>query len=189
MPSEGVTRPLPVLNGAYGNANRREFERHLCRTQIQRPSVGPPAMGRFRASADRALVNGAAPASPPSASIANAGVQAPAAFSRPWVLVMFCSCLARMSSPPTPTSSSGSPVDGARERAPIASPGSLQIRLGDPDDGAPRPSRRRLRHLGCAPPRSVNRRPKLTPLVKGSDGSARPGGAGRGCAAGASAVR
>src|SRR5208283_647814 len=34
-----------------------------------------------------------------------------------------------------------------------------------------------------------DRRPKLTPLVKGSDGSARPGGAGRGCAAGASAVR
>ena len=33
------------------------------------------------------------------------------------------------------------------------------------------------------------RRPKLTPPVKGSDGSARPGGAGRGCAAGASAVR
>src|SRR5208283_3573117 len=30
-----------------------------------------------------------------------------------------------------------------------------QIRLGDPDDGAPRPSRRRLRHLGCAPPRSA----------------------------------
>src|SRR5271166_4027297 len=32
-----------------------------------------------------------------------------------------------------------------------------------------------------------DRRPKLTPLVKGADGSARPGGAGRGCAAGASA--
>jgi hypothetical protein len=30
-----------------------------------------------------------------------------------------------------------------------------------------------------------DRRPKLTPLVKGADGSARPGGAGRGCAAGA----
>ncbi len=72
MPSEGVTRPLPELNGAYGNDNRREFERPLCRAHIQRPSVGPPAMGRFRASADRALVNGAALASPPSASIANA---------------------------------------------------------------------------------------------------------------------
>ena len=33
---------------------------------------------------------------------------------------------------------------------------------------------------------TVNRRPKLTPLAKGADGSARPGGAGRGCAAGAS---
>jgi hypothetical protein len=44
----------------------------------------------------------------------------------------------------------------------------------------------------------VNRRPKLTPdrrskltpcLVVARNGSARPGGAGRGCAAGASAVR
>ena len=35
-----------------------------------------------------------------------------------------------------------------------------------------------------------DRRPKLTPpFGKGADGSARPGGAGRGCAAGASAVR
>ena len=43
----------------------------------------------------------------------------------------------------------------------------------------------------------VNRRPKLTPdrrpkltlsVVTRADGSARPGGAGRGCAAGASAV-
>src|SRR5271154_5939062 len=37
---------------------------------------------------------------------------------------MFCSCLARMSSPPTPRSSSASPAAAARERAPIASPGS-----------------------------------------------------------------
>src|SRR5271166_4358120 len=42
--------------------------------------------------------------------------------------------------------------------------------------------------------RSVNRRRKVTPdrrpkLTPCSDGSARPGGAGRGCAAGASAVR
>ena len=87
-------------------------------------------------------MNGAAPASPPSASIANAGAQAPTTFSRLSVLVMFYSCLARMSSPPTPTSSSGSPVDVARERAPIASPGSLPNTLGDPDDGAPRPSGR-----------------------------------------------
>jgi hypothetical protein len=35
----------------------------------------------------------------------------------------------------------------------------------------------------------VNRHPKLTPdFWRGTDGSARPGGAGRGCAAGASAV-
>ena len=80
---------------------------------------------------------------------------------------MFCSCLARMSSPPTPTSSSGSPVDVARERAPIALPGCRQIRRGNPDDGAPRPSRRRLRHLGHPPPRSpalwrLLRRPRLS---------------------------
>ena len=34
-----------------------------------------------------------------------------------------------------------------------------------------------------------DRRPKLTPPLRSADGSARPGGAGRGCAAGASAVR
>ena len=34
-------------------------------------------------------------------------------------------------------------------------PASRQIRRGNPDDGAPRPSRRRLRHLGCAPPRTA----------------------------------
>ncbi len=45
---------------------------------------------------------------------------------------------------------------------------------------------------GCVnrrPKLTPDRRPNLTPLAKGADGSARPGGAGRGCAAGASAVR
>jgi hypothetical protein len=42
-----------------------------------------------------------------------------------------------------------------------------QIRRGNPDDGAPRPSRRRLRHLGRPPPRSpalwrLLRRPRLS---------------------------
>ena len=39
-------------------------------------------------------MNGVAPASPPSASIANAGAQAPTTFARPSVLVMFYACLA-----------------------------------------------------------------------------------------------
>ena len=127
--------------------------------------------GRGRAfprTARRALVNGAAPASPPSASIANAG--APERPSDLLTSICSCyvlSCLARMSSPPTPTSSSGSPVDAAREGLLSPRPARRQIRRGNPDDGAPRPSRRRLRHLGHPPPRSpalrrLLRRPRLS---------------------------
>src|SRR5271166_559035 len=144
-----------------------EFECPLCRAQIQRPSVGPPAMGRFRASADRALVNGAAPASPPSASIANAGAQAPTTFSRPSVLVMFyaawrgCPLLLPLRRRPDRLST----LHAKGLLSPR--PARRQIRLGDRDDGAPRPSGRRLRHLGCAPPRSsplrrLFRRPRIS---------------------------
>ena len=68
-PARGL---LPDLNGAQGNANRRELELRFCQ------GANPKAAGRTarwafpRTGADRALVNGAAPASPPSASIANA---------------------------------------------------------------------------------------------------------------------
>ncbi len=63
-------------------------------------------------------------ASPPSASIANAHLPSPAAaFPRSCVRDMFSPCAPTLSHP-TPTSSSGSAVDAARERAPIASPGS-----------------------------------------------------------------
>ena len=46
-------------------------------------------------------------------------------------------------------------------------PARRQIRRGNPDDGAPRPPRRRLRHLGHPPPRSpalrrLLRRPRLS---------------------------
>ena len=47
--------------------------------------------------------------------------------------------------------------------------------------------RRRGPTVNRRPILTPNRRPKLTRLLKGGDGSARPGGAGRGCAAGASA--
>ena len=39
------------------------------------------------------------------------------------------------------------------------------------------------------PKLTLDRRPKLTHRFRGADGSVRPGGAGWGCAAGASAVR
>ena len=99
-----------------GTADRREVTRE---TFFGR-RTGVPAQG-----AGRALVNGAALASPPSASIANAAPPLtcrglPALTCSRYVLAM----AAPTPSPPTPTSSFASVVDAARERAHIASPGS-----------------------------------------------------------------
>ena len=120
-------------------------------------------------SADRALVNGAAPASPPSASIANAG--APRACLRPSHVHVFLLCSVH--------AWRGCPLLLPLRRRPdrlstlhakgllSPRPARRQIRRGNPDDGAPRPSRRRLRHLGHPPPRSpalrrLLRRPRLS---------------------------
>ena len=112
-------------------------------------------------------MNGAAPASPPSASIANAGAQAPT----PSHVHVFLLCSAH--------AWRGCPLLLPLHRRPdrlstlhakgllSPRPARCQIRLGDPDDGASRPSRRRLRDLEHPPPRSpalrrLFRRPRIS---------------------------